>query len=89
MQGPVNIASGVGWTVADIVTRLGVLAGRPDLVALGALPDRPDEPPRVVADTGRLREEVGFDPRAPDDDALRAVLAQWAGSGLISRASAP
>jgi hypothetical protein len=36
------------------------IAGRPDLLRLGALPDRPHEPPYMVAHTGRLRREVGF-----------------------------
>jgi hypothetical protein len=39
---------------------IGPISGRPYLVRLGALPDRPNEPPYMVAHTGRLRREVGF-----------------------------
>jgi nucleoside-diphosphate-sugar epimerase len=78
VEGPVNIASGNGLSVADLVTRLGALAGRPDLVRLGALPDRPGEPPRIVAEVARLRDEVKFRPAHNLDAGLRDALAFWA-----------
>lgn len=60
VQGAVNVAAGAGLPIAALVGRIGRLSGRPALVRLGALPDRPDEMPYMVADTGRLRREVGF-----------------------------
>jgi nucleoside-diphosphate-sugar epimerase len=60
VQGAVNVAAGDGLPIAALVGRIGRLSGRPELVRLGALPDRPDEVPSMVADTGRLRREVGF-----------------------------
>lgn len=60
VRGAVNVAAGAGLPIADLAGRIGALAGRPELVRLGALPDRPGEVPRMVADTGRLRREVGF-----------------------------
>ncbi|HEY4253787.1 MAG TPA: NAD(P)-dependent oxidoreductase [Roseomonas sp.] len=74
---PVNIGAGTGWAIGDVARRLGALAARPDLVALGRLPDRADEPPWMVADTARLRQEVGFTEAFDLDDALRAALAWW------------
>lgn len=62
ITGDVNIASGQGVTIADVARMLGEIAGRPDLVRLGALPDRAGEPPYIVADVARLRDEVGFRP---------------------------
>ncbi len=75
VTGPVNIGSGQGRAIADVARFLGQAAGRPDLVRLGALPDRPEEVPQMVADVTRLRREVGFTapPRVEAD--LRAVLA--------------
>jgi len=75
VTGPVNIASGEGRAIADVTRFLGVASGRPDLVRLGALPDRPNEVPHMVADITRLRREVGFTapPRVEAD--LRAFLA--------------
>lgn len=78
VSGPVNIASGEAITVADLVRRLARLAGRDDLLRLGALPDRPGEPPRIVADIDRLRHEVGFLPARDLDAGLRDALSFWA-----------
>jgi nucleoside-diphosphate-sugar epimerase len=62
VTGPVNIGSGDGHSVAELATTLGRLAGRPELVRLGALPDRLDDPPYLVAKVDRLTQEVGFRP---------------------------
>lgn len=58
--GPVNVASGTGVTLGALATQLGEAAGKPELVVVR---DRAPEPPeRLVADVGRLREELGFSP---------------------------
>lgn len=75
VTGPVNVASGEGRAIADVARLLAQAAGRPDLLEIGALPDRPGEVPAMVADVGRLRREVGFaDPPEVEAD-LRALLA--------------
>jgi nucleoside-diphosphate-sugar epimerase len=58
--GPINIASGKVIRLRDIATTLGELSGRPDLVRIGALSDRANDPPRITADVQRLGREVGF-----------------------------
>jgi nucleoside-diphosphate-sugar epimerase len=63
--GPVNIASGEPRSIASVARFLGETAGRPELIRLGALPDRPGEVPYMVADVTRLRRDVGF--AAPPD----------------------
>jgi nucleoside-diphosphate-sugar epimerase len=60
VTGPVNIASGAPISIAAMARLIGHISGRPFLVRLGALPDRPNEPPYMVAHTGRLRCQVGF-----------------------------
>lgn len=60
VTGPVNIASGAPLSIGAMARLIADIAGRPDLLRLGALPDRPDEPPYMVAHTSRLRREVGF-----------------------------
>lgn len=77
VEGPVNVGSGERVSVREVVTRLGELAGRPELVELGALPERPDEPPELVADVGRLRDEVGFRPSLTLEEGLRGTLDWW------------
>jgi hypothetical protein len=49
------------------------ISGRPYLLRLGALPDRPNEPPYMVAHTGRLRREVGFTGRVSLAAELRSL----------------
>lgn len=59
--GPVNVASGEATTVAEVAQTIGRLLGRPDLVTLGALPERAGDPPVLLADVARLRG-IGFTP---------------------------
>jgi nucleoside-diphosphate-sugar epimerase len=63
LRGPINIAGGTGASIASIAELLGGISGRPDLLRYGALPDRAGDPPRIVAATRRLRDELGFRPR--------------------------
>jgi nucleoside-diphosphate-sugar epimerase len=74
VTGAVNIASGEGRAIAAMVRLLGEAAGRPDLIRLGALPDRPGEVPSMVADVTRLRREVGFTAPARVEEELRALV---------------
>ena len=60
VQGPVNVASGAPISIAAMARLVAQISGRPNLLRLGALEDRPNEAPYMVAHTGRLRREVGF-----------------------------
>jgi nucleoside-diphosphate-sugar epimerase len=75
--GPVNIASGHATAVCEIVDRIAEEVGRPELVLRGALPDRPEEPPLLVADIVRLRDEVGYRPRWALTDGLLEAIRWW------------
>jgi nucleoside-diphosphate-sugar epimerase len=70
LEGPVNVGSGVPVRVRDVAATIGELLGRPELVAYGALGDGRGEAPLVLADTTRLRTELGWTPRV----SLRAGL---------------
>lgn len=63
VTGAVNIGSGDGIAVRDLVMEIGLAVGRPELLAIGARPAPEGEPPVIVADADRLRHEVGFLPR--------------------------
>lgn len=77
VNGAVNIATGEGYSVASIAECLGRIAGRPDLIRIGALRDREGEPPRIVAEVGRLRDEVGFRPSLTLQEGLADVYSWW------------
>jgi len=72
VEGAVNVASGEPHTIGEVANALGEFSGHPELVQLGAFPDRPDDPPVLVADATRLRTEVGFAPAL----GFRAALKQ-------------
>lgn len=63
VTGAVNVGSGVGVAVRELVTEIGRAVGRPELLDIGARPAPEGEPPVIVADAGRLRDEVRFAPR--------------------------
>jgi nucleoside-diphosphate-sugar epimerase len=63
VRGAINLASGRGVAVHDVVAMVARAAGGEELVRYGALPDRPGEPASIVADVTRLEREVGWRPR--------------------------
>jgi nucleoside-diphosphate-sugar epimerase len=77
LVGPINIASGQGVTLKEIVQRLGALVGRPDLLRLGAVPAAPTDVPLVVADTTRLNTILGWRPRIDLDSGLTRTIDWW------------
>jgi nucleoside-diphosphate-sugar epimerase len=74
--GPVNVGSGEGRAIRDLVGWLGAEIGLPELIRLGALPDRPNEVAVMVADVTRLRREVGFAAPPRVDQDLRDLIAE-------------
>jgi nucleoside-diphosphate-sugar epimerase len=62
VQGAVNIASGSAVAIKDVVNAIADFLDKHDLVRLGAIPVPAGEPDALIADTERLRNEVGFSP---------------------------
>jgi nucleoside-diphosphate-sugar epimerase len=77
VQGPVNIASGEATAIADLVARIAERLSTPHLVRLGALPAPEGDPPLILGDNRRLREEVGFCPRHDLRGGLEETIAWW------------
>ncbi len=63
VKGAVNIASGVSTTLEEVIHAIADHLNKRDLVRLGAVPAPAGEPDALIADIGRLRDEVGFRPR--------------------------
>jgi len=74
VKGPVNIGSGQPVRIGALTALIAELCNRPDMLRQGALPDRPEDPPYMVADVRRLRGEVGFAEPFDLDAALAAVI---------------
>jgi nucleoside-diphosphate-sugar epimerase len=76
--GPVNIASGEPVELRTIVTRIGELIGRPELVRLGAIPAAATDTPLVVADVTHARDVLAWRPRVGLDEGLSRTIDWWA-----------
>jgi nucleoside-diphosphate-sugar epimerase len=79
IRGAVNVGSGEPVTVREIVETLSRLAGRDDLISLGARPYPDDEPMVVYANTDRLRGNVGWRASYTLAAGLAATVAWWRG----------
>lgn len=83
VEGPVNIASGRPVTLEEVICKIADLAGRRDLVQLGALSTPPHDPPLLCADIRRLSCDVGWSPQYDLDGGLEQTVRWWR-SGLSS-----
>jgi UDP-glucuronate decarboxylase len=79
LTGPVNIGSGRPVSIRDIVERIGIMTGRPDLISLGEISYDPGDPKFICADNRKLREGTEWRPSVGLDDGLRATLEWWRG----------
>jgi nucleoside-diphosphate-sugar epimerase len=77
LSGPVNIGSGEPVAVRDVIAHVARACGRPDLVRLGERPTPAGEPPLLVADMARLRDELGWRPRIDLASGLSACANWW------------
>lgn len=77
LVGEVNLASGIGVSLDEMIDRIVRSTGHPELVLRGELPDRPWESQLLVADVARLRDELGFRPRWSLTEGLDATVRWW------------
>jgi nucleoside-diphosphate-sugar epimerase len=81
VTGAINVGSGSPVTVAHVVTTIGQLLGRPELVKLGARPARQGEPPFVCARNQRLIEDTSWQPHFTLSDGLQNTIEWWRACG--------
>lgn len=77
VEGALNVASGEGIALAEVVQCIHTLIGKGD-VAYGAVPAPENDPPVLVADVTRLRQEVGFMPSDTLAHGLKRLIASTA-----------
>jgi nucleoside-diphosphate-sugar epimerase len=77
ITGPINVGSGGPVAVRTVIETVARTCGRPDLVRLGARPTPPNEPPLLVADVSRLRDELGWRPRITLEEGLLQTVNWW------------
>ncbi len=77
VEGPVNIASGKPVVLKELIGKAARMAGRPELVRLGALAASKDDPPLLLANTRRLRYEVEWQPLYDLKQGLSETVEWW------------
>ena len=77
VQGPVNIGSDERISLAELVGRIALEIGRTDLVRLGARNAPANEPPLLVPDIRRLRDEVRWRPSFTLGAGISDTIAWW------------
>ena len=70
-----NCGSGRGASVRHVLAAVAAQAGAP--IESRAGPPRPGDPPALVADTGRIREALGWSPRHGGVDGSVATTLRW------------
>jgi nucleoside-diphosphate-sugar epimerase len=86
--GAVNISSGQAITIRDIVLTIGRIAGRPELIQLGAIPARANDAPLVVGENERLVSELGWQQQFELEAGLCHTITWWKEQMERSRVSA-
>jgi nucleoside-diphosphate-sugar epimerase len=77
LTGPVNVGSGRPVTVRDVIDGVARACGRTELVRFGERPALAHEPPLLVADVRRLRDELGWRPRIDLARGLHETVNWW------------
>jgi nucleoside-diphosphate-sugar epimerase len=75
--GAFNVGSPEAVPIRDVVERIAETVGRPDLVDIGARPQRPGDPEVLWPDTTRLETEVGWSPQRTLDEGIAEAVAWW------------
>ena len=77
VQGPVNIASGRPICLKEVIIKIGEKTGRPDLIRLSEKAVPEDDPPLLIADIRRLREEVNWSVLYTLDEGIDKTIRWW------------
>jgi nucleoside-diphosphate-sugar epimerase len=77
VAGIVNIGSGEPVTIYSLVTRIAVMIKAEEQIEFGAIPALPSDPPVLIPDVRRLRDEVGWAPRFSLNDGLATTIDWW------------
>lgn len=77
VEGPINIGSGTGSKLKEVLQTIASSLGREDLLRLGARPMLPSDPPVLIASVDRLQKEVRWQPRHTLRSGLQDTVAWW------------
>jgi nucleoside-diphosphate-sugar epimerase len=81
IEGPVNIGSGAGVTVAEVARTIGDIIGASELLRFGAIVQAAGDPASVVADTTLLRSATAWRPARDLRTGLSDTVDWWRSDG--------
>jgi nucleoside-diphosphate-sugar epimerase len=76
-RGVINIGSGEPVTIRSLVGEITRQIEMPEQAEFGAIATALTDPPMVCADTRKLREEVGWNPRWSLKDGIAETIKWW------------
>ncbi|MBU3170206.1 NAD-dependent epimerase/dehydratase family protein [Clostridium estertheticum] len=77
IEGNVNIGSGEGVKLKDILLRVGKKLGKKDFIHFGDVKTSPDEPEMIVANNKRLRTETNWVQKFDLDNGIDETINWW------------
>lgn len=77
VQGVVNIGSGVGVSIKEVIQKITCRLGEQDLVRFGALQSPLGDPASLVPNTARLKNELGWSPHFSLEEGLEDTISWW------------
>lgn len=81
VQGAVNIASGVGISLKQVIKKLTEQLGGEELLQFGTLSPPPNDPAQMIATTQRLSDELQWRPRFTLEEGLMRTI-HWSKESL-------
>ncbi|MBF0256861.1 MAG: UDP-glucose 4-epimerase GalE, partial [Gammaproteobacteria bacterium] len=70
-----NLGNGQGFSVREVIAAAERVTGRPVPMRIG--PRRPGDPPRLVGDARRAREQLGWQPQWADLEQIIETAWRW------------
>jgi UDP-glucose 4-epimerase len=70
-----NLGNGRGFTVKEVIETCRKVTGHPIPAEIGDR--RPGDPPKLIAGSEKIREELGWEPEYPDLETIVAHAWQW------------
>lgn len=77
VEGPVNIASGRPVLLREMLDLIGQEIGRPELIKMNAIVAPKREPPVLIGEVRRLKEEVGWEPNFNLINGILHTISWW------------
>ncbi len=77
VEGAVNLGTGYSLSIREVALAIADRLGARDRLRLGAIPARPNDPPRLVPDVDASRTRLGFSPRYALEEGLEQTMAWW------------